>query len=167
MELLGRKFLLHRLSIIKCLVHIFIHLFQGLIMIHLHFYELHNQLEARRTSWKTIFDAFPCWSLIKANLRWLGEPTLEHATYSCPWVNTWPLNQTPANFRVCPCDLLIVMAKAGLTGNCQRCHSKEYSPGLLFLDLGLNGLIRQFGIAGACCLDTCQISVEFHCIILA
>ena len=65
-----------------------------------------------------------------ANLSWLGELTLEHATYSWPCPNTCPLSHTPTFFKVWPCDLLMVMANAGLTGNCLRCHSKGYSPGL-------------------------------------
>ena len=66
---------------------------------------------------------------------------LEAATYSWPCENAGPsTSQTPTFFRVCPCimkfskiDLtkkefawlaLIVIAKAGHTGNCSRVHSK-------------------------------------------
>ena len=64
------------------------------------------------------------WS---ANFRFDGELTLEQATYSWPWVKTWPLNQTPTNFKVCPWDLLMEIAKEILTGNCLLCHSNRYS----------------------------------------
>ena len=92
-----------------------------------------SKLCGRRTSLKTMLTAAPgCLldPLMTANRRLSGELTLEQATYSCPWVNTCPLNQTPANFKVWPWDLLIVMAKAALTGNWRRCHSNGYSFGL-------------------------------------
>ena len=84
----------------------------------------------KRTSSYTTFTAVD-WSFgescLIAKYRLSGLLTLEHATYNWPWVKTSPLSQTPACLRVWPCALFIVIANAGRTGNCLRCHSKGYS----------------------------------------
>ena len=46
------------------------------------------------------------------------EVTLDRATYSCPCINGGCLRSTPTCFNDCPCDLLIVIAKHYITGNC-------------------------------------------------
>ena len=51
------------------------------------------------------------------------EPTREAATYICPWEKTGLGRYTPTLANVCPCDLLIVMAKAGRIGNWVRINS--------------------------------------------
>ena len=63
-------------------------------------------------------------NLVTNHLNWLGALTLEQATYNCPCPNTWPLSHTPTFFIDCPCDLLMVVANATLTGNCLLCQSK-------------------------------------------
>ena len=44
---------------------------------------------------------------------------LDRATYNCPCEKTGSLRLTPTYSKVCPCDLLIVIAKAGIIGNCR------------------------------------------------
>ena len=84
----------------------------------------------RRTSLKTMLTA-EHWCLsasrTSANLRFAVELTLEHATYNWPCAKTCPRSHTHACFKVWPCDLLIIIAYAGLTGNCRRWHSNGYS----------------------------------------
>ena len=61
------------------------------------------------TSWKTMFGVssnMPSLFFLIANFNLSGFPTLEHATYSCPWVNTWDLSQSPAYFSVWPGNVL-------------------------------------------------------------
>jgi hypothetical protein len=43
---------------------------------------------------------------------------LDNATYNWPWENTGSGKYTPTLGIVCPCALLIVMAKLSLIGNC-------------------------------------------------
>lgn len=45
---------------------------------------------------------------------------LERATYNCPWLKTRSRWKRPTWSNVCPCDLLMVIAKAGIIGNCFR-----------------------------------------------
>ena len=52
------------------------------------------------------------------------EVTREIATYNCPCVNTAFLRSNPTWSTDCPCDLLMVIAKQTLTGNCRRQNSK-------------------------------------------
>ena len=54
-------------------------------------------------------------------------PTLEHATYSWPCEKQGSSNWSPATFRVCPCDLLMDMAKQGRIGNWSLLNSKGRS----------------------------------------
>ena len=58
-----------------------------------------------------------------------GLPTLLHATYNCPWLNTGVRSQSLTCFSVCPWDLLTVVENATRTGNCNLVHSKSYIPG--------------------------------------
>ena len=46
--------------------------------------------------------------------------TRENATYNWPWVKTGFSKRTPTLSKVCPCDLLMVIAKHNRTGNCSR-----------------------------------------------
>ena len=85
----------------------------------------------RSTFVKTTFSVtfsvwFSCWCM--AYFRRAGSPVLELATYSCPWVKTGDRSQTPTVVSVCPCDLLMVVAKAVRTGNCRLAQSKVKSP---------------------------------------
>ena len=86
----------------------------------------------RSTSWNTSFNVWRCCCpgcSLTANLRAAGLPVLELATYSCPWVKTGDRSQTPTCFSVCPCDLLMVVAKAIRTGNWRLAQSKGKLPG--------------------------------------
>ena len=131
----------------------------------LHYNLYHNECHyGRRTSLNTTFWSLldpPPTSWFTANFSASGLPTLEQATYSCPWAKASVLIQSPATFRVwpvtlmhlllntsidsysiLPCDLLMVMAKAGLTGNCLLCQVKGYSPTLGFKPtLGMSTLL--------------------------
>ena len=93
-----------------------------------------------------------------ASLRLSGHQTLDIATYSCPWVNTWVLSQIPAYFSVCPrisllyscliksfyllCDLLMVIANPSFTGNCLRYQVNGYSGRMLKLYITFVPVIR-------------------------
>ena len=94
-----------------------------------------------------------------ASLRLSGHQTLDIATYSCPWVNTWVLSQIPAYFSVCPrisllyscliksfyllCDLLMVIANPSFTGNCLRYQVNGYSGRMLKLYITFVPVIRS------------------------
>ena len=70
-----------------------------------------------RTSLKTTFltvSNAPSSELIMASFNFSGLPTLDNATYSCPWVNTCVLSQRPACFRVCPrkCILYVCLIES-------------------------------------------------------
>jgi len=49
--------------------------------------------------------------------RFLLEPTLEKATYSCPGEKQGDSKSTPATLRDCPCVLFTVIAKETLIEN--------------------------------------------------
>ena len=51
----------------------------------------------------------------------------DKATYNCPCENTGFLRYIPTRFRLCPCALLIVIAKASLIGNCLLVRMKGNS----------------------------------------
>ena len=70
---------------------------------------------------------FPSGAKMK---RFLGDPNLEHATYSCPWANHDSSSAMPVTFKDCPCALLIDMANASLIGNWRRLKSKGISVGM-------------------------------------
>ncbi len=59
--------------------------------------------------------------------------TLDNATYNCPWVNTSSFKCIPTKLSVCPCDLLMVIAKHGFNGNCKRLNeiAKPFSEGII------------------------------------
>ena len=87
------------------------------------------------------FHLSPSFFLI-ANLMCFEEPTLEMQTYNWPCAKQGSLSQTPTFERVCPWDLLIVIANATRTGNCRRHHSKGYSLSLGFrVILGIKTLL--------------------------
>lgn len=56
----------------------------------------------------------------------------ETATYNCPCENTGLSNKMPKCCKLWPCDLLMVIAKAGNTGNCRLVmgNGKSVSDGL-------------------------------------
>ena len=82
------------------------------------------------TSWYTTFlvnvfsdpgNNCPCWAPSSTwTLTSHARRTLENATYSCPCVKTGSGRYIPTLSKVWPCDLLIVMAKARLRGNCRH-----------------------------------------------
>ena len=77
-----------------------------------------------------------------ANIRFFWLPTLDMQTYSWPWAKQESFNQTPDLWRVWPWDLLIVIAKATLTGNVRLLHSKGNSLSLgLRLILGIKTVL--------------------------
>ena len=61
-----------------------------------------------------------CASLGNRIFTFEAEVHLDIATYNWPWVKTGVLRSTPTYLTDCPWDLLIVIAKANLTGNCLR-----------------------------------------------
>ena len=72
---------------------------------------MNKNLYESNTSVKTVFFTFfaaPVWSAIRANLRLLGLPTLDTATYSWPWVKGSVLSHNPTYFRVWPENLVLV-----------------------------------------------------------
>ena len=75
----------------------------------------------------TIFGVRPSGCSMK---RLSGELTLEQATYSWPCEKQGCLKSTPTTLRVWPWDLLIVIAKHTLTGNCRRLNWKGKSDGM-------------------------------------
>ena len=100
-----------------------------------------NQCHRDETSWPTVthsvvsaslyttFRAM-CTPLVLATAKRMCEgcPTREAATYSWPCAKHWLRKNTPIRPSVCPCALLMVMAKDTRTGNCCRDHLNGNSP---------------------------------------
>ena len=61
------------------------------------------------------------------------EVTLERATYSCPCINDGCLRSTPTYINDSPCDLLMVIVKHSLTGNCFLVRTNGNSPSCVVL----------------------------------
>lgn len=53
-----------------------------------------------------------------------NERTLLAATYNWSWEKSDRRNKIPTTSNVCPCDLLIVIVKTGIIGNCVLSKSK-------------------------------------------
>jgi hypothetical protein len=62
--------------------------------------------------------------------KFVGCPTLEHATYSCPCEKHVFYRWVPAICRNCPCALLMDIANARRTGNCILLKMKGKSVGI-------------------------------------
>ena len=75
----------------------------------------------------TMFLAFPPGARME---RFVGCPTLEHATYSCLCEKHGFFRWIPAIFRDCPCALLMDIANARRTRNCIHLKSKGKSVGI-------------------------------------
>ena len=69
-------------------------------------------------------------------------PTLDIATYNCPWLNICVGRKIPTRLRVWPCDLLAVNAKNCRIGNCLRfiVKGKTLPDG----DITMRGMKRVF-----------------------
>ena len=63
----------------------------------------------------TMFLVFPPGARM---CRFIGCPTLEHATYNFPCKKRGFCMWIPAIFRDCPCAILMDAAKERRTGNC-------------------------------------------------
>ena len=81
-------------------------------------------------------------------LTLLGCVHQESATYNCPWENTGVLKSNPTHFTDWPCDLLIVMANAGFTGNC-----------LLFSGIAMSSLLASNDIIGINTVDWSSLTL--------
>jgi len=75
----------------------------------------------------TMFLVFPPGARM---YRFVGCPTLEHATYSCPCEKHGFCRWIPAVFRDCPCALLLEIVNARRTGNFILLKSKRKSVGI-------------------------------------
>jgi hypothetical protein len=73
----------------------------------------------------------------------VGCPTLEHTTYSCPCKKHGFCRWVPAIFRNCPCASLMDIANARRNGNCILLKSKDKSVGIG----GIRGMNTSFPFA--------------------
>ena len=72
----------------------------------------------------------------------------ESATYNCPWENKFFFLNIPTLLKLCPCDLLIVIANANTIGNCflYKMNGNDDDSQVLSVMRGINTLFPLFSL---------------------